>query len=262
MDNKRHFVLVHGACHGAWCWYKVVALLKSSEHKVTALDMAASGIHPKQVHELDSIEDYYEPLVEFLRSLPQEERIILVGHSLGGICISMAMELFPKKIAAAVFVAAFMPSPDLRSLTLLQEYHERLDSSLDTKFIFDENSNNIKQNGSMILGPQFLATKLYQLCPSEDLSLAMMLLRPLCSFGDQELLQEKTSVTKDNYGTVVKVYIVCQQDKVIKHDFQLSMIERNPTSEVKVIHDADHMVMFSKPQELYAYLQEIADTYY
>ncbi|CAI8588804.1 unnamed protein product [Vicia faba] len=261
MDNKRHFVLVHGACHGAWCWYKVVALLKSSGQKVTALDMAASGIHQKQVHELDSITDYNEPLIEFVRSLPQDERVILVGHSLGGICISMAMELFPKKIAVAVFVAAFMPSPDLCSLTLLQEYHERLDSSMDTKVIFDDSSNN-KPNGSMILGPQFLATKLYQLSPSEDLSLAILLLRPLCSFSDQELLQEKTSVTKDNYGIVAKVYIVCQQDKVIKHDFQLSMIERNPTNDVKVISDADHMAMFSKPQELFGYLQEIAETYY
>jgi pimeloyl-ACP methyl ester carboxylesterase len=119
--DTRHFVLVHGACHGAWCWYKIIALLKSAGHEVTTLDMAASGIHPKQVHELDSVTDYYEPLIEFLRSLPQEQRVILVGHSLGGMCISVAMELFPNKIAAAVFVAAFMPSPDLSFLTLLQE---------------------------------------------------------------------------------------------------------------------------------------------
>jgi len=120
-EIKRHFVLIHGSCHGAWCWYKVVTLLKSAGHEVTTLDMAASGIHPKQVHELDSVTDYCEPLIEFLRSLPQDQRVILVGHSLGGMCISVAMELFPKKIAAAVFVTAFMPSPDLSYLSLLQE---------------------------------------------------------------------------------------------------------------------------------------------
>jgi alpha-beta hydrolase superfamily lysophospholipase len=122
MDTiTRHFVLVHGACHGAWCWYKIVTLLKSVGHKVTTLDMAASGINPKQVHELNSLADYYEPLIEFLKSLPQEERIILVGHSYGGTCISMAMEFFPKKIAVSVFVTAFMHSPDLSFLTILQE---------------------------------------------------------------------------------------------------------------------------------------------
>lgn len=119
--EKRHFVLVHGACHGAWCWYKVSTLLKSGGHEVTALDMAASGIHPKQVQELNSITEYNEPLMEFLRSLPQEERVILVGHSLGGICISMAMQMFPHKIAVAVFVTATMPGPDLCYPTLVEE---------------------------------------------------------------------------------------------------------------------------------------------
>ncbi|XP_058756492.1 methyl jasmonate esterase 1-like isoform X2 [Vicia villosa] len=216
MDNPRHFVLVHGACHGAWCWYKVVALLQSSGHKVTALDMAASGIHPKQVHELDSITDYYEPLIEFVRSLPQDERVILVGHSSGGIGISMAMELFPKKIAVAVFVASIVPSPDLGFVTINKE----------------------------------------------DLSLATLLQRPTRTFGDQELLQKKTNVTNENYGIVAKVCIVCQQDKLLKYDFQLSMAERNSKNDVKVIPDADHMPMFSKPQELFAYLQEIAEIYY
>lgn len=119
--KKRHFVLVHGACHGAWCWYKVSSLLKSVGYKVTALDMAASGIHPKQAHEVKCVAEYCEPLIEFLGSLPQEERVILVGHSLGGLWISMAMEQFPDKIAVAVFVAAFMPGPHLSFITLLQE---------------------------------------------------------------------------------------------------------------------------------------------
>ncbi|XP_040862563.1 methylesterase 3 isoform X3 [Glycine max] len=215
-EKKRRLVLVHGACHGAWCWYKVAALLKSNGHQVTALDMAASGIHPKQVHDLNSISEYFEPLMYFLGSLPTEERVILVGHSFGGACISVAMEMFPTKIAAAVFVAAWMPSPDLSFSTLLQE----------------------------------------------DLTLAMSLLRPTRIYGDVELLRENTRLTKDNYGTVAKAYIVCEQDNVLRKDFQLSMIERNPPNEVKVIVGADHMPMFSKPQELFSYLQEIANTYY
>jgi len=96
-------------------------LLKSSGHKVTALDMAASGIHPKQAEELNSISEYYEPLMEFLESLDGEERVILVGHSLGGVGVSLAMEKFPEKIAATVFVSSWMPSPDLSFFTLSQE---------------------------------------------------------------------------------------------------------------------------------------------
>ncbi|RYR23880.1 hypothetical protein HN51_046193 [Arachis hypogaea] len=264
MENKKHFVLVHGACHGAWCWYKVSALLKSDGHRVTALDMAASGIHPKKVQELASITEYVEPLMELLESLPSEERVILVGHSLGGICISMAMEMFPNKIAAAVFVAAFMPSSqDPTFMTRIQQHREKVYSSMDSKIMFDEDAkNDSKPNGCMIFGPQHLASNLYQLCPPEDISLAMSLLRPTRLYGDQELVREQTRVTREKYGSVAKVYIVCEQDQAIKKDVQLSMIEKNPETDVKFIVDADHMPMFSKPQELFSCLHHIATTYY
>lgn len=111
--DEKHFVLIHGAGHGAWCWYKVATLLKSDGHKVTALDLGASGIHPKQEHELRSISDYYEPLMLFMDSLPPQHTVILVGHSLGGVAISVAMERFPHKVSLAVFVTSVMPSQDL-----------------------------------------------------------------------------------------------------------------------------------------------------
>ncbi|KAF1874804.1 hypothetical protein Lal_00007419 [Lupinus albus] len=259
--EKRHFVLVHGSCHGAWCWYKVASLLKSAGHQVTALDMAASGIHAKRVQELNSIKQYFEPLIEFLASLPQEERVILVGHSFGGVCISVAMEMFPNKIAAAVFVTAFMPAHNLSFVNLLHEYRRSLESNLDSVTMFDE-GHNAHHNGSFIFGPQFMASNLYQLSPLEDLTLALSLVRPTRIYGDEELLREETRVTRDKYGTVTKVYVVCEQDKVLKPNFQVSMIERNPTNDVKVIPDADHMPMFSKPHELFSHLQEIANTYY
>ncbi|KAJ8533657.1 hypothetical protein K7X08_006981 [Anisodus acutangulus] len=45
---SKHFVLVHGSCHGAQSWYKLMALIRSSGHNVTAIDLAASGINPQQ----------------------------------------------------------------------------------------------------------------------------------------------------------------------------------------------------------------------
>ena len=119
--KERLFVLVHGACHGAWCWYKVATLLKSRGHKVTALDMAASGIHPKQANDLRSFSDYNEPLIEFMGRVPPEERVILVGHSMGGLCISVATQKFPEKISVAVYATALMPGPNLNSLAVYEE---------------------------------------------------------------------------------------------------------------------------------------------
>ncbi|KAI9089342.1 hypothetical protein K1719_029621 [Acacia pycnantha] len=50
-------------------------------HNVTALDLAASGTHPKQVHELKSFTDCVEPLMEFMERLGPEERVILVASA-------------------------------------------------------------------------------------------------------------------------------------------------------------------------------------
>lgn len=122
--KKPHFVLVHGACHGAWCWYRVVTQLRSEGHRVTALDMAASGTDPKRPEEVGSTSDYFQPLMEFMGALPPEERVVLVGHSMGGICISAGMERFPSKIAVAIFVTAYMPGPDFPLSVVFQEVNQ------------------------------------------------------------------------------------------------------------------------------------------
>lgn len=109
-NEKKHFVLVHGACHGAWCWYKLKPLLESSGHQVTAVELSACGINTKTFHELRTFEDYSAPLMDFLANqLPPSEKVVLVGHSFGGLSLGFAMEHFPDKISLAVFMAAFMP---------------------------------------------------------------------------------------------------------------------------------------------------------
>ncbi|KAH0769961.1 hypothetical protein KY290_013942 [Solanum tuberosum] len=101
---KKQFVLVHGACHGSWCWYKLKPLLEAAGHKVTALDMAASGIDLRKIEELRTLDDYTVPLMEFMECLPQEEKVILVGHSYGGMNLGLAMAKIPTKDLCCCFL--------------------------------------------------------------------------------------------------------------------------------------------------------------
>ncbi|KAL4644943.1 hypothetical protein ACB092_02G200500 [Castanea dentata] len=116
---------------------------------------------------------------------------------------------------------------------------------MDSQFTFDQGP--INPPTPWLFGSNFMATKLYQLSPPEDLTLAMSLVRPFCLYGDDALLLKEVELTKEKYGSVRRVYIVCDQDN---EDFQRWMIEYNPTDEVKVITGSDHMVMFSKLKEL------------
>ncbi|MCD7470788.1 hypothetical protein HAX54_010907 [Datura stramonium] len=245
--DKNHFVLVHGACHGAWCWYKVVTILRGEGHKVSVLDMAASGIHPKRAEELNSLAEYNEPLIEFMASLPQKEKVILVGHSMGGINISLAMEMFPHKIAVAVFVTAFMPGPNLNLVTISQQYNEQVESHMDTEFVY--NNGQEKSPTSLLLGPK-------------DLTLATYLVRPVPLFDESGLLMN-TALSEEKYGSVRRVYVVCDKDNVLKEkQFQRWLIKNNPPDEVELMYNADHMVMFSKPRELCSCLVMISQRYH
>ncbi|KAM7506975.1 hypothetical protein LguiA_017428 [Lonicera macranthoides] len=259
-SENRHFVLVHGSCHGAWCWYKLVTLLKAAGHIVTVMNLAASGINQKQVDDLKDINDYMEPLMEFMAGLPPEERIVLVGHSMGGVAVSVAMEKFSNKIAVGVFVTAFMPGPNL-PMVQIDQFNSSLNSGsnapMDVQYAYDKGTS---KPSSFLFGHEFMATRMYQNSPTEDLELAYTLVRPCPNFSDAKSITE-ASVTKENYGLVRRVFIMSGQDKGLVVALQKYMIENNPPSEVKEISDSDHMVMFSKPKELCSYLLEIAAKY-
>lgn len=88
-----------------------------------------------------------------------------------------------------------------------------------------------------------------------------MLVRPIALYGEEVLVKEM-ALCEEHYGLVRRVYILSDKDRVIKEKLQRWMIEKNPPDEVKLIQDSDHMVMFSKPQELSSCLQHISQQFH
>lgn len=259
---RKHFVLVHGASHGAWCWYKLVGLLRLSGHDVTALDLGASGINPKQHYDVETISDYFKPLMEFMAALAGSsslpaERVILVGHSFGGLAISQAMEVYPEKIAVAIFVTALMPGPHFNVSTLNKESLRRQGTLLDSRYIYKNGPKNPPT--AFEFGSQALSEMVYQQSPIEDLALASMLVRPLYLYSEKEMA--KIRLTDGRYGSVNRVFIVSEEDKLSEKDFQEWMIMQNPPQQVHQIKGSDHMVMLSKPIQLFRRLRTIAENY-
>lgn len=251
-----HFVLVHGSCHGAWCWYKLKPMLESYGKRVTALDLSASGIDSTSLNELRSLDDYAKPLSEFMDSVSANEKVVLVGHSHGGFSLSLVMEKYPEKIKVAVFLAAFMPDYKHKPSYVLEQYISRTppEEWLDTEFKplgTEEDSLT-----SMFFGPKFVSIKLYQLCSPEDVELASMLLRPSSLFLE-DLSKKSDLFSKERFGSVKRAYVVCREDKGIPLSFQRWQIESIGADHVMEIHNADHMPMLSTPQELCQCLLEI-----
>ncbi|KFK32713.1 hypothetical protein AALP_AA6G278900 [Arabis alpina] len=257
--KKKHFLLVHGVCHGAWCWYKVKPLLEASGHRVTALDLAACGIDiTRSITDITTFEQFAEPLMKVLASLPSDEKVVLVGHSFGGLSISMAMDKFPDKIFVSVFVAAFMPDTKHSPSFVLEKYSSDMpkDTWLDTTFVpYGSDSSGVE----MTFGTEFMKHVLYQLSPIEDLELGLMLKRPGSIFVSN--LSKRRNFSEEGYGSVPRVYIVCKEDKTIPEDFQRWMIDNRPANLVIEMEETDHMPMFCKPQLLSNHLLEIAEKF-
>ncbi|XP_010417104.1 PREDICTED: methylesterase 2 [Camelina sativa] len=257
--RKQHFVLVHGACHGAWCWYKVKPLLEASGHRVTALDLAACGIDTtRSITDISTCEQYSEPLIQLMTSLPNDEKVVLVGHSFGGLNLAIAMDKFPEKISVSVFVTAFMPDTKYSPSFVVDKFasHMTPEGWMGTEL----KPYGLDNSGlSVFFSTEFMKNRLYQLSPIEDLELGLLLKRPASLFVNQ--LSRTKNFSDKGYGSVPRAYIVCKEDKIILEEHQRWMIDNYPANFVIEMAETDHMPMFCKPQLLSDHLLEIANKF-
>ena len=72
-------------------------------------------------------------------------QVILVGHDFGGACISYAMEMFPSKVAKAVFLCAAMLTNGHSALGMFQQ---QVDFLLQQLILLNDNINKIKQTNT------------------------------------------------------------------------------------------------------------------
>ena len=146
---KAAFVMVHGGWHNQSSWDKVAPLLEAQGHAVLTLDLPGAGaktIAPKSfaARPFDLAAFATEPSP--IASVTQDERtqavvalvmegaslgddkVILVGHSAGGMTISAVAEQVPELLRAVVYLAGFMVPNGLSLLEMIP--HETMSSAL------------------------------------------------------------------------------------------------------------------------------------
>ncbi|PKA56135.1 Salicylic acid-binding protein 2 [Apostasia shenzhenica] len=243
----------------------------SQGFKVEAIDLAGAGADSRRVpEEVSTFAEYNQPLTKLIEASPDGEKLILVGHSFGGLSLGLAMEAYPEKIAAGVFVTANMPDTTHSPSHILEQVQKALETFENIEMKTLEVPGRTEPLITILFGPNVLATNLYQNCTTEiktkkksiseqDLTLATLLVRPTALFLAE--LSKKPALTKERYGSVDKFYILCDEDKAIPADLQQLMIKNNPVKEVMQIKGADHMPMLSKSQELCNFLAKIINYY-
>jgi len=103
-----NFVLVHGAWHGGWCWRQVAALLRKAGHGVHAPSLTGLGERKHLSSEKIDLETHIEDVVQLLE-MEDLSRVVLVGHSYGGMVVTGAADRVPARLARLVYLDAFVP---------------------------------------------------------------------------------------------------------------------------------------------------------
>ncbi|MCM2287326.1 MAG: alpha/beta fold hydrolase [Desulfobacula sp.] len=234
------FVLVHGAWHGAWCWYKVVALLEKAGHTVIAPDLSSQGIDRTPISQV-SLDMWTQQICQILNDHLTPS--ILIGHSRAGAIISQAAEQCPEKVQALAYVAAILLR-DGESLRQTEDWDKT--SLVSPNIIFSEDIS------SMTIAKEKMREVFYEECPAEDVVLAQLLMTPEATLP----WVTEIHITENNFGRIPRVYIQCLRDKAVPPALQKKMYTALPCEKVLSI-DTDHSPFFSKPEELVAHLLSI-----
>lgn len=233
------FVLVHGAWHGAWAWEKVVPLLEEKGHEVEVFDLPGHGEDDTPVQEV-SLHAYTARVVEALDA--GEEPAVLVGHSMGGLPITLAAGQRPEKVAKLVYLTAF----------LLEDGQTLLDvAGADTEALVIPNLQFSEDRSSAVVREEVIRDAFYGDCPEEDARRAKERLVP------QAAAPFATPITLHaNFGEIPKVFIECTKDRAITIQTQRKMQTTSDNVEV-ITMETDHSPFYSAPEELADHLDGI-----
>ena len=235
------FVLVPGAWHGAWCWYRIAPILVRAGHAVIAPDLPSLGRDRTPIADV-SLAVWANHVCRQIDAAA--EPVVLVGHSRGGAVISEAAERRPDRIASLVYLTAFL----LRDGETLLDVAQKAESSLVVP-----NMVVAEDQSSLTVREEIVADAFYAQCPAEDVFLAQSLLLPEAAAPNATPVH----VTAANFGRVPKVYIECLRDKAIPIALQRSMA-RDSGCPIVASLDTDHSPFFSRSDELVESLLQIA----
>ena len=231
------FLLVHGSCHGAWCWAEVIDALAARGHDARAIDLPSAGNDPTPLASV-TLDDCRDAVLA--AATPQS---IVVGHSWGGFPISAAAEADPGALKALVYLCAYVPESGLSMTDMRRKSPRR---TLIGAVITDD--DQVYYEFDPVRTPELF----YHDCSSDDAFLALGHLTP------QPILPQATPLTlSDRFAGVAKYYIRCAGDRVIPPEYQAAMTEGWPADHV-VEMATGHSPFYADPEGLAQRLDAIA----
>lgn len=279
---KAVFVLVHGGWHNRTAWDKVIPILQANGFAVLALDLPGAGVNSRAPESLGrcpfdaaAFATERSPVAD----VTQEQRthavvalvkeaaslsggkVILVGHSAGGMTISAVAEQVPHLLLAVVYLAGFMVPNGTPLLAMLQ--HETLSSALAPGlFVGDPaaiGATRIHAGSTDETYRSLLKAAFYGEVSESEFAHAASQLH--CDESNAGAITP-SEITPGRFGSVPRHYIRCTQDRAIPLTGQDHMIAAvdNSIGGKTTPHtlESSHSPFLSQPGALSKILMELA----
>lgn len=273
--GKSAFILVHGSWHGAWCWGLVEPLLEAAGHMSIAIDLPGHGLNARNPaaftqRPLDPAAFATEP--SNLAAIPTAdyaaavtdaatraraagaERVVAVGHSMGGLPVTYAAAGEPKLFDDVIYVAALAPTPGKPAGAYLAGEDQAANSKIGNVIMADpatigalrmdprsEDANYLagaKEAFAADLDDALLAQVMHLLTPDA----------PVAFYGDVAEFAE-------GFAGLKRTYIRCSQDNIVVASTGAAIVSdfnaaypQSVTSLVDI--DTSHEAMFGAPVAL------------
>ena len=228
-------LLIHGSCHGAWCWRDLLPELAQRGHSARTLDLP--GHDDGRAPETVTLEDTCRAVAEAATS-----ETIIVGHSWGGFPITGALDFMENGPRALVYLCANVPRDGL-SVVAVRNAGPRQTIGAAAQRSADGHSFSIAPDAAQDL--------FYQDCPQEVVDFALPRLCP------QPVRPQQTPLPQPaRWDDTPKAYIRCLQDRTIPPEYQTTMAAAVPP-ELRFDMDCGHSPFFAAPAELAAILDRI-----
>lgn len=170
----------------------------------------------------------------------QSERVILVGHSMGGTVITQAAEYRPEKIEKLVYLTAFLPRNG-EFLVMLAEQDPEAVVMPNLIFADDQSYITVKD--------EWIKEAFYGDCSDEDIARAKTLLVRQAAAP----FVTPVNTSEEKFGKVPRIYISCIRDRAISPKAQEKMYKALPCEKV-IYMDTGHSPFLSTPEKLASHL--------
>jgi len=230
------FLLIHGSCHGAWCWRDVIPALESQGHSARAIDLPGHN----DGRDLATVTLAETAQAILAASTPDT---IVLGHSWAGFPISAAAEIDASALRGLIYLCAYVPVSG-QSLIEMRKAGPR--QTIGNAAIKAPDGHSYR------IDPAEAPRLFYQDCPAEAIAYA---LPRLCA---QPILPQDTPLALgENWQATPKAYIRCTNDQTIPPEYQAQMVADWPRNCVHEMH-CSHSPFFADPEGLADLIGHIA----